>query len=80
MARKRTRDTADVVSDLLELADRLGLPDGAFDGEVSDTCHYEAENEARRINGGPLIGQFEFLLEHGWPAGRLSELIREMGG
>jgi hypothetical protein len=70
---------ADVVSDLLELAQRLDLPSGSLDEEVEDECRAGAKILAQNINGGSLMGQLEFLWEHGYGKNRLAQLIREYG-
>ncbi len=67
----------DDVSDLLELAQQVNLPDGFFDGDVQDECESDAKILAKKINSGTLMEQLEFLIEHGYQKGRLEELIRE---
>ena len=79
MARKKRREQseADLVSDLLELAEAHGLQDGAFDGDVEEECYSEARLAAGNINEGTLMGQLEFLRSRGFGKDRLAELIRE---
>jgi hypothetical protein len=73
-------ERADHVSELLELAERLHLPDGVFDCDVADECDGEAKERTKRINEGCLMDQLEYLLERGYEPARLAELIREYAG
>jgi hypothetical protein len=82
MAKKKkkrdyTPDMADIISDLLEFAESVNLPDGFFDGDVQDECDSEAKLNAEAINQQSLMVQLEYLYEHGWEPARLKELMEE---
>jgi len=71
---------ADAVSELLEIANLLTLPDGAFDGEIDDECAENASRQAEKIKGSVLMEQLEFLLAQGFAPSRLKQLIEEYAG
>lgn len=66
------------VDDLLELAHSLNLEDGALDDELFDTCNSVANKLFKKISGGILYDQIEFLLQNGYDPGRLAEIIEEI--
>lgn len=70
---------ADDVSDLLELAEKVNLPEGYLENEVHDACDEAAILMQQTIMAGTLMGQLEFLMDHGYQPGRLKELIEEGG-
>jgi hypothetical protein len=78
MTKKRVKKAheADVISDLPGAAERLGLPEGSFDGDVEDECIGQARGRLRALNDGGLRGQLEFLLGAGYSAERLRDLMR----
>jgi len=68
---------SDDVSTLLELAEELHLPDGAFEEEIQDQADSGAKIIAENVMSESLMGQLEYLIQHGYGISRLAELIRE---
>jgi hypothetical protein len=69
---------AKTVDDLLDLAASLNLPDGALDDEIYDTCNDIARRLWKKVTGGVLLEQLEFLIQNGYDTERLAEIIEEL--
>lgn len=72
-------NTADVLADLLEYAEKKRLPSGAFDDDIWDTIEGEAKLVFEGLRGNILYDQLEYLYAQGYSAARLRELIDEYG-
>ncbi len=66
------------IDELVSLAKKVGLPAGAFDGDLEDACDDEAEIMKENVKSESLGEQLQFLHMHGYQLGRLAELIREL--
>jgi hypothetical protein len=79
MAKKKQKlqDSTDRLSELLELAQELKMPEDALNGDIEDAADTAAEIMAENVKSGTMLGKLEFLWSHGFQPGRLEELIRE---
>lgn len=77
MARKKTEKPSQTIARLVALADSENLASGYFDDDVQDEMALNAKVEADELNKDGVESQIRFLLEQGFEADRLEELIRE---
>lgn len=76
MAKKKKLSQPTLV-ELVSLAEKVNLIDGFFNGDVEDECRGMAQEAANAINREGLEAQLARLLEGGYSAQRLAELINE---
>ncbi len=74
--RRKTKDPADVLSEILEAAQKR-VPDDFFDGDIEDELVCAAKDEARKMSDKLLIEKIEWLLEAGYSPSRLKEMIKD---
>ena len=76
MAKRKKKPTTSI-DELVSLAKSLNMIEDALDGDVKDAAESAAELEAESANNTGVRRQIEFLLDNGFAAARIEELIRE---